>query len=91
MIVRELFAQAELLDSQERKELIKLLVDTIDTPAKGASEPIEHWGKALNHLMDEIGALEFVFPDIQDPVEWVAALRAAERTQRGLADWDGNS
>ena len=53
----------------------------LEVPAPPTDEPppAEHWGKELNRLMDEIGPIEMLYPEIEDPVEWVKHLRAEER------------
>jgi hypothetical protein len=84
MTVTEILEQVKALSPQERKELAKLLIDMMDTPA---DMPEEHWGKSLNRLMDEIGPIEMKYPEIEDPVEWVKRLRAEERKRR-LDNWD---
>lgn len=90
MTITEILDQAKALSPQERKELAKLLIDTLDVateqPRHKGDEPQEHWGKSLNKLMDEIGPIELLYPEIEDPVEWVKHLRAEERRRR-LGDW----
>lgn len=83
MTVAEILEQAKTLSPQERKELVKLLVDALDDPQQPeTTEPEEHWGKSLNQLMDEIGPIEMKYPEIEDPVEWVKHLRSEERERR---------
>ena len=87
MTVAEIIEQAKTLSVQERKELAKLLIDTLDLPPEQQSdEPEEHWGKSLNQLLDAIGPIEMLYPEIEDPVEWVEHLRAEQRRRR-LGDW----
>jgi len=87
MTVAEIMEQAKTLSAQERKELVKQLVDTLDlAPEQKSDEPEEHWGKSLNRLLDEIGPIEMLYPEIEDPVEWVKHLRAEQRRRR-LGDW----
>lgn len=87
MTVAEVFEQAKSLSPQERKELVKLLVDTLDVqPQAEPAAPEAHWGKNLNRLMEEIGPIEMLYPEIEDPVEWVKHLRAEQRKKR-LGDW----
>ena len=87
MTVAEIMEQARTLSAQERKELVKRLVDTLDVPPEQQSaEPEEHWGKSLNQLLDEIGPIEMLYPEIEDPVEWLKHLRAEQRRRR-LGDW----
>ncbi|MAS33617.1 MAG: hypothetical protein CL610_06410 [Anaerolineaceae bacterium] len=87
MTVSDLLEQAKALSPAERKELTKRLIDMIDIlPALHQDEPEEHWGKSLNKLLDEIGPIEMMYPEIEDPVEWVKHLRAEQRRHR-LGDW----
>ncbi len=83
MTLTEILEQARALSPQERKELTKLLIDMMDAPQQvEAAESEEHWGKSLNRLMDEIGPIEMIYPEIEDPVEWVKHLRAEQRRRR---------
>lgn len=87
MTLTEVLEQAKALSPQERKELAKMLIDMMDVPPQvEAAESEEHWGKALNQLMDKIGPIEMLYPEIEDPVEWVKHLRAEQRRRR-LGDW----
>jgi len=87
MTVTEILEQAKALSPQERKELAKLLIDTLDGAEEPkTAEPEEHWGKSLIQLLDEIGPIEMLYPEIEDPVEWVKHLRAEQRRRR-LGDW----
>ncbi len=87
MTVAEIIEQAKTLSVQERKELVKQLVDTLDLPPEQQSDAIEeHWGKSLNQLFDAIGPIEMKYPEIEDPVEWVKHLRAEQRHHR-LGNW----
>jgi hypothetical protein len=80
MTVREILEQAKALSPAERDELMEQLAALRDMP--DAAQPEEHWGKALNRLMDEIGPIEMKYPEIEDPVEWVKQLRADRRRHR---------
>ncbi len=94
MTVHELLEQAKALTPQERKELVKLLVDTFeDTRQPDQPQTQLPWGKSVGQLLDEIGPIEMKYPEIEDPVEWVKHLRAEQRQQRlrDLGDWDDES
>lgn len=85
MTVVDILNQAYALTVQERKELAKLLIDTLDTPphsSPAAPETEGHWGKSLNRLMDDIGSIEMLYPEIEDPVAWVKHQRAEQRRHR---------
>jgi len=88
MTVSEILEQAKALSREEREELVKLLVDTLDVETAPDDEPTEHWGKSLNKLLDEIGPIEMKYPEIEDPVEWVKAQRRKRREKR-KPYWDG--
>lgn len=76
MSVAEILEQAKALTPAERKELTKLLIDTLDVSQPSSTgEPDEHWGQSLNRLLDEIGPIEMKYPEIEDPVAWVKAQR----------------
>ena len=88
MTITDILDQAKELSPQERKELAKLLIDTLDVPPEPKSnEPEEHWGKSLNRLLDELGPIEMLYPEINDPVDWVKHMRSEQRRHR-LGNWD---
>ena len=87
MTIAEILDQAKALSPQERKELVKLLVDTLDVASEPKpDEPEAHWGKNLLRLLDELGPIELIHPEIEDPVEWVKQIRR-EQGQKRLGDW----
>jgi hypothetical protein len=91
--LEEALALALQLNPKERLQLIERVASSVerdmDSPAD--DEQIEeHWGKALNRLMDEIGPIEMLYPEIEDPVEWVKHHRAERRRHR-LGDWGAES
>lgn len=78
MSIAEILEQIRALSREERELLLAEIQMMQSAPAQPA-EPQEHWGQALNRLMDEIGPIELKYPEIEDPVEWVKHLRAARR------------
>jgi hypothetical protein len=72
MTVAEILEQAKALSAEERKELAKLLIDTLDT-----GETVSHakTGAEIVAMLETIDPIEFVDPQIEDPVEWVKAQR----------------
>ena len=87
MTITEILEQAKTLTQVERDQLIEALRTLQGTSqSQEAGEPVEHWGKSLNQLLDEIGPIEMKYPEIEDPVEWVKQIRRDEREQR-LGDW----
>lgn len=75
--------QGKELNADDRKELAKLLIDSLDVQqAHSKKQEDEHWGQSLNRLLDELGPIDMKYPEIEDPVEWLAQLRADEQKQR---------
>lgn len=54
MTVAEIVDQAKALSAQERKQLIKTLVDTLDAPDAGAAAPKKHSILELAGLGEEV-------------------------------------
>lgn len=71
MTIPEILSEAKSLSWDERKELAKLLIDTLET------QPTNQWktGEEIVALLEAIDPIEFVDPEITDPVEWVKAQR----------------
>lgn len=86
MTVTEIMKQAQVLSPQERKELVKLLVDSLDVEKPTLNEPEEHWGQALNRLLDSLDTRDWESLDVDDPVAWVKQQRETEQKRR-LGDW----
>jgi hypothetical protein len=72
MTVAEILDQAKALSAQERKELAKLLIDTLET-----DEPVSQakTGAEIVAMLEAMEPIEFVDPHIEDPVEWVKTQR----------------
>jgi hypothetical protein len=70
MTVTEIMKQAQGLSPQERNELVKLLVDSLDVARPEPNEQTEHWGQALNRLLDSLDMSDWESLDIDDPVGW---------------------
>ena len=78
MTIAEILQQAKTLNLQERKELVKLLIDTFDT-----DEPIDQpqTGAEIVAMLQAMEPIEFVDPQLEDPVEWVKAQRRKRADQ----------
>lgn len=79
MTIAEILEQAEALSTEERKELIKSLIDTFETGLQTTSTDIEageHWGQSVTKLISELD-VGLKYPEIEDPVEWVKHLRSS--------------
>lgn len=79
------------LAPKERLRLAERVVSSVERELEAPTadgQPVEeHWGRSLNALFDTLGPVEFVDPEITDPVEWVKLQREKERVRR-LGDWD---
>jgi hypothetical protein len=72
MSVAEILEQAKALSVEERKELLKQIIDTFD----GAESVHQSkTGAEIVAMLHEMEPIEFVDPGIEDPVEWVKAQR----------------
>ena len=63
---------------KERLQLIERVATSIEHELDKSSDveqPTEHWGKSLNKLLDALGPIDLVDPDIEDPVAWVKTQR----------------
>ena len=72
MTITEILEQAKALSPQERKELAKMLIDMLDT---GETVSQAKTGAEIVAMLEAIEPIEFVDPEIEDPVEWVKAQR----------------
>jgi hypothetical protein len=88
--LEEALTLALRLAPKERLQLIEQVASSVEREIEATpsheEQVEEHWGKSLNRLLDEIGPIEMLYPEIEDPVEWVKHLRAEERRRR-LGDW----
>src|SRR5260221_13983490 len=88
--LEEALSLALRLSPVDRLKLVERVVSSVESelevPAVSEEMPEEHWGQTLNHLLDELGPIDLVDPEIEDPVEWVKAQREKQQKQR-LGDW----
>jgi hypothetical protein len=86
----EALALALKLPPKQRIQLIERVAFSIerDIDAVPSSEQASsgNWGENLVRLIEELGPVELIHPEIEDPVEWVKQIRREQDTQRGL-DW----
>jgi hypothetical protein len=78
MTITDLLDQAKALSPHERKELAKLLIDTLDT---GHSVTQAKTGAEIVAMLETMQPIDFVDPDIEDPVDWVKAQRRKRADQ----------
>ena len=87
MSIIEFKEQARHLSRYERKELALWLIETlvvdIDEASRATDEKLKT-GPEIVALLEEIGPIETLYPEITDPVEWVEQIR---RDQDRNFDW----
>ena len=89
MTIAEVFQEAQSLNAQERKELIKLLLDSLEVAEPTRNAPKLKTGAEIAAMLDEMEPIELVDPEITDPVEWIKAQRQKE-ADRLKPYWDGD-
>jgi hypothetical protein len=77
------------LTPKDRLRLIERVASSVEREIPDAPSE-EHWGRKLNALLDSFGPIEFVDPEITDPVEWVKAQRRKE-ADRLKPYWTGEN
>jgi hypothetical protein len=87
MTVAEILEQAKALSPQERKELAKSLIDMLDA---GAPAPQPKTGAEIVAMLQGMDPVEFVDPQIDDPVDWIRAQRR-KRQEKRQPDRDSDS
>jgi hypothetical protein len=70
----------------ERLRLVELVVasvgqDISETPQIDIPVGSVHWGKSLNQLLDTLDLKDWEQMDMDDPVAWVAAIRAQNQSR----------
>lgn len=72
MTITDILDQAKALSPQERKELAKLLIDTLET-----GQPVTQakTGAEIVAMLEAMEPVEFVDPHIEDPIKWVKTQR----------------
>jgi len=89
MTIAELLNQAMTLSPQERKELAKLLIDTLDVPEDQHLMEQPKTGAEIAAMLRSMEPIAFIDPQIEDPVEWVKAQRS-KRSDKLNADRYGD-
>jgi hypothetical protein len=84
MTIAEIMEQAKTLSHQERKELVKLLVDSLDVPASEPDTTV-HWGQQLIELLN---TLDLSAWDSDDDVVTLLRRQREEQAQRYQSTWD---
>ncbi len=88
--LEEALALALKLAPRERLQLIERVASSVEHDIESAApdkpQPEGHWGENLLRLLDELGPIDLIHPEIEDPVEWVKQIRR-EQNQKRLGDW----
>ena len=84
--LEEALALALKLAPKERLQLIERVASSVEREIEPRPSSEGHWGQNLLRLLDELGPIELVHPEIEDPVEWVKQIRREQRQKR-LGDW----
>jgi hypothetical protein len=89
----EALALALKLPAGARLRLVERVVASVEREiARGGPStptPAEHWGQALNRLLDALDLSDWEALEIDDPVEWVKALRRKDEARLDPY-WDGS-
>jgi YgiT-type zinc finger domain-containing protein len=56
----------------------------IDSDPAGAAPSDERWGQKLVRMIDQIGPIDLIYPEIEDATEWVKQIRRDQEIKRGL-------
>ena len=88
--LEEALALALKLAPKERLQLIERVASSVEHDIEAAApdkpQPEGHWGQNLLRLLDEVGPIELIYPENEDPVEWVKQIRR-EQDEKRLGDW----
>ena len=86
-------ALALQLEPGDRLRLVERVVASVERDiaggVPGTPTPAEHWGQALNRLLDALNLSDWDALEIDDPVEWLKALRRKDE-ERLAPYWDGS-
>jgi hypothetical protein len=84
MTVKDILEQAKRLSPQEREELVNRLIEmrTDETPLPKKTKT----GAEIVAMLEKTGPIELMYPEIEDPVEWVKQIRRDQQKKRGI-DW----
>jgi hypothetical protein len=86
MTIAEILDQAKALSPQERKELAKLLIDTLEVVSEPQANELESWGQPLKHQPDELKLNNLPASDNENPIGWVK-MKRENLDRKGVGDW----
>ena len=83
--LEEAVALALQLPPGDRLRLVERVVVSVEREIAGSvpatPTPAEHWGQALNRLLDALDLSDWEALQINDPVEWVKTLRQEDESR----------
>jgi hypothetical protein len=86
-------ALALQLGPGERLRLVERVVASVERDIASSvpvtHTPTEHWGQALNRLLDALDLSDWDALEIDDPIEWMKALRRKDEARLD-SYWDGS-
>jgi putative addiction module component (TIGR02574 family) len=85
-LLNEALALALKLSPKERIQLVEYIAASLEREFDTPPSSEEHWGQALNRLLDALDTSDWEALDIDDAVNWVKKQRE-EETKRRLGDW----
>lgn len=85
-LLEEAVTLALKLTPKERLQLIERVASSVEREIDTKPHNEEHWGQALNRLMETLDMSAWNAPEFDDPTEWLRKQREQELKQR-LGDW----
>jgi hypothetical protein len=85
-LLNEALALALKLTPKERIQLVEHVAASLEREFDAPLPSEEHWGQALNRLLDTLDTSDWEALDIDDPVDWIKQQREQEMKRR-LGDW----
>lgn len=86
--LQHIIEQGLQLSPQEQLQLAERMIAAAKNALPGdppvAINEGEHWGEKLLQRLNEVGPIDLIHPEIEDPVEWVKQIR---RDQERNLDW----
>lgn len=89
--LQQALALALQLNPKERLQLIEQVASSVEQEFETGDLPMSQpkTGAEIVAMLEQMDAIEFVDPEIEDPVEWVKAQRQKE-ADRLKPYWDGD-
>lgn len=88
-LLEEAVMLALRLTPKERLQLIERVASSVERDIETKPHSEEHWGQALNRLLDSLDMSAWQAPEFDDPTEWLKKQREQELKNR-LGDLASN-